>query len=350
MIYGAIRSLLFLLDAESAHELTERQIVRAQSVRPLLHLVAAACRPPAAGSISVWGMSFPSPVGLAGGFDKNATMVPMLAALGFGFIEVGTVTLEPQPGNARPRLFRFSRQRALVNRLGFNNDGARVVAGRLAALRSGGESLPPIFVNVGKNRDVPLQEAAAAYRACYEIVGPLADGVVINLSSPNTPGLRDLQRPGHLTGILESMRSARASFPEPAARRPILVKIAPDLDDAQIGEICDVIATRADGLVATNTTIDRASLPAARDVAGGISGAPLFERSTAVLRRARKLLGPSYPLVGVGGIMDVNDVVKKMEAGADLVQLYTGFIYGGPSLPSRMAKDLVARSQARPKA
>lgn len=344
MIYSAIRQLLFLVDAESAHEIAERQILRIQTVRSLVDLIAAACRPPAGGSINLWGLTFRSAVGLAAGFDKNATMVRLLAALGFGFIEVGTVTLEPQAGNPRPRLFRFPAERALVNRLGFNNDGARVVAARLDVLRSGGDDLPPLFVNVGKNREVPLDRAAEAYRACYQIVGPLADGVVVNLSSPNTPGLRDLQRAQHLTAILEAMRSARTSFPEPARRQPILVKIAPDLTDAEIVEICEVVSTLADGLVATNTTTDHAAVAAARDVAGGLSGAPLFEKSTYVLRQVRRLLGPSYPLIGVGGIMNAEDVRKKIEAGANLVQLYTGFIYGGPTLPRRLAKDLVHRS------
>lgn len=344
MIYSAIRQLLFLVDAESAHEIAERQILRIQTVRSLVDLIAAACRPPAGGSINLWGLTFRSAVGLAAGFDKNATMVRLLAALGFGFIEVGTVTLEPQAGNPRPRLFRFPAERALVNRLGFNNDGARVVAARLDVLRSGGDDLPPLFVNVGKNREVPLDRASEAYRACYEIVGPLADGVVVNLSSPNTPGLRDLQRAQHLTAILEAMRSARTSFPEPARRQPILVKIAPDLTDAEIVEICEVVSRLADGLVATNTTTDHAAVAAARDVAGGLSGAPLFEKSTYVLRQVRRLLGPSYPLIGVGGIMNAEDVRKKIEAGANLVQLYTGFIYGGPTLPRRLAKDLVHRS------
>jgi len=347
MIYRALRQLLFLLDAESAHELAERQIVRIQTVRPLVDLIAAVCRPPAGGAIDLWGLHFRSAVGLAAGFDKNATMVGLLGALGFGFIEVGTVTLEPQAGNPRPRLFRFPAERALVNGLGFNNDGARVVADRLAQLRSGDDDLPPLFVNVGKNREVPLGQAAKAYCACYEIVGPQADGVVVNLSSPNTPGLRDLQRPEHLRAILLAMRSVRDSFPPAAQRQPILVKIAPDLTGAQIAEICEVASTLADGLVATNTTIDHAAVPAARDVAGGLSGAPLFERSTDVLRQLRKLLGPAYPLIGVGGIMNAEDARRKSEAGANLVQLYTGFVYGGPLLPRRMARELVALSASQ---
>jgi dihydroorotate dehydrogenase len=344
MIYSAIRRLLFLLDAESAHELTERQIIRVQTLRPLIELITAACRPAAGGSTSIWGLNFRSPVGLAAGFDKNATMVRFLAALGFGFIEVGTVTLEPQRGNPRPRLFRYPEERALVNRLGFNNDGARVIADRLDLLHTD-DTLPPIFVNVGKNRDVALARAATAYRECYEIVGPHADGVVVNLSSPNTPGLRDLQRPGHLTDILEAMRSARASFTGKARTQPILVKIAPDLEDAQLGEICEVAARLGDGLVATNTTVDHTAVAAAGDQAGGLSGAPLFQKSTDVLRRARSLLGPSYPLIAVGGIMSSADARKKIDAGADLVQLYTGFIYGGPSLPSRIANDLAAMAR-----
>jgi dihydroorotate dehydrogenase len=346
MIYSAIRRLLFLLDAESAHGLAERQILRLQTVRPLVALITAACRPPAQAAITLWDLDFPSPVGLAAGFDKNATMVRLLAALGFGFIEVGTVTLEPQAGNPRPRLFRFPAEHALVNRLGFNNDGARRVADRLEELRQSSDALPPIFVNVGKNRDVPLDGAAEAYAACYAIVGPHADGVVVNLSSPNTPGLRDLQEPKRLREILRSMRSVRESLPGAGRRQPILVKIAPDLTEAAIADICDVVARGADGVVATNTTTDHTDVPAAREVAGGLSGAPLFERSTEVLRLLRTLLGPAYPLVGVGGIMNAPDARKKMDAGANLVQLYTGFIYDGPLLPRRMVRELMAITEA----
>jgi dihydroorotate dehydrogenase len=244
--------------------------------------------------------------------------MPMLAALGFGFVEVGTVTLRPQPGNPRPRLFRYPEHHALINRLGFNNDGADAVAERLKSW------IPtvPLFVNIGKNRDVPIEAAADDYGACAAKLAPYADAVVVNLSSPNTPSLRELQRPEHLERIL-------------AAVGPALVKIAPDIDDVMLAEICDVCAKRARGMICTNTTIAR---PFPASEAGGLSGAPLMQRSTSILAEVRERVGPRYPLIGVGGVFTSDDVRAKFAAGADLVQVYTGFIYEGPMLPSHLIK------------
>jgi dihydroorotate dehydrogenase len=245
-------------------------------------------------------------------------MMPFLAALGFGFIEVGTVTLRPQPGNPRPRLFRDPEAKALINRMGFNNDGADAIARRL----QGWKRTVPLFVNVGKNRDVPLEGAVEAYVECYRRVAPHADAAVLNLSSPNTPGLRELQRPEHLQALLVAVRSVRCG--------PVLVKIAPDLEDAQIAEICELCVGLADGMICTNTTAVEG---------GGLSGRPLMARSTSVLARVRQRVGPEYPLIGVGGIFTAEDVRAKQAAGANLVQLYTSFVYEGPSIAKRLARS-----------
>jgi dihydroorotate dehydrogenase len=243
--------------------------------------------------------------------------MPFLAALGFGFLEVGTVTLRPQPGNPRPRMFRRSEEKALINRLGFNNDGADAVAARLQAC----DRTVPVFVNVGKNRDVPLTGAVESYVECYRRVAPHADAAVLNLSSPNTPGLRDLQKPEHLDNLLNAVQSVRSG--------PILIKIAPDLTDAEIGEIAEICVERADGMICTNTTAVEG---------GGLSGKPLMEKSTHVLAEVRKRVGPDYPLIGVGGVFAPDDVRAKMAAGADLVQIYTSFIYEGPMIAKRLAR------------
>jgi dihydroorotate dehydrogenase len=317
-MYSLIRKLLFQLDAEDAHELAVRQMIALQKIPIVLRAIERFCAPPPSARRELMGLTFPSPIGIAAGFDKNGVLMPMLAALGFGFVEVGTVTLRPQPGNPRPRLFRYPRNRALINRLGFNNDGANAVAERLKSW------IPtvPLFVNIGKNRDVPIDAAADDYGACAMKLAPYADAVVVNLSSPNTPSLRELQRPEHLERIL-------------AAVGPAIVKIAPDIDDTMLGEICDVCAKRARGMICTNTTTAR---PFPADEAGGLSGAPLMEPSTSILARVRKRVGPAFPLIGVGGIFTSDDVHAKFSAGADLVQVYTGFVYEGPLMPKRLAR------------
>ncbi|HYH09075.1 MAG TPA: quinone-dependent dihydroorotate dehydrogenase [Thermoanaerobaculia bacterium] len=322
-MYAALRKLLFGLDAEAAHDFAARQIEHIQAIPLALRAMERVCRPPQAAERTLFGLRFKSPVGIAGGFDKNATMMPFLAALGFGFIEVGTVTLRSQSGNPKPRLFRYANDQALINRMGFNNDGADAVAMRLKAW----QRTVPVFVNVGKNRDVPLEGATESYVECYRKVAPHADAAVLNLSSPNTPGLRDLQRPEHLEALLDAVRSVRSG--------PILVKIAPDLDGTQIREIADVCVRLADGMICTNTTLDR--LPGMNE-AGGLSGRPLMEKSTSVLAQVRKAVGPDYPLIGVGGVFTAEDVRAKMAAGANLVQIYTSFIYEGPMIARRLAR------------
>lgn len=317
-MYSLIRKLLFQLDAEDAHELAVRQMLALQNIPIVLRAIERFCAPPPGARRELMGLTFPSPVGIAAGFDKNGLLMPMLAALGFGFVEVGTVTLRPQPGNPRPRLFRYPEHHALINRLGFNNDGADAVAERLKSW----QRTVPLFVNIGKNRDVPIDAAADDYGACAMKLAPYADAVVVNLSSPNTPSLRELQRPEHLERIL-------------AAVGPAIVKIAPDIDDAMLAEICDVCAKRARGMICTNTTIAR---PFASNEAGGLSGAPLMEPSTSILAKVRMRVGPNYPLIGVGGVFTASDVRAKFAAGADLVQVYTGFVYEGPLMAKRLAR------------
>jgi dihydroorotate dehydrogenase len=335
MIYGLLRDLLFRLDPEAAHELALSHVDRLQKIPIALRLIELRCHPPATLRRELWGMTFPSPIGIAAGFDKNARMLPFLAAIGFGFIEAGTVTLHPQAGNPKPRMFRYPTQQALINRLGFNNDGADLVGERLR----NHPSPVPLFVNVGKNRDVPLERASEAYADCYMRVARWADGCVLNLSSPNTPNLRDLQRPEHLERLLNSVRAVRDELTFARGSHPILVKIAPDLDHGQIREICAVTTRLADGMVCTNTTVDR--LPGMTE-AGGLSGKPLFARSTEILELVRKTVGDAYPLIGVGGVFTADDVRAKLAAGANLVQLYTSFVYEGPSLPSRLGRALTS--------
>lgn len=330
MLYPLLRRALFHLDAEHAHEWVLAQMESLQEVAIARRAIERFCRPPAAATRTFFGLTFPSPIGIAAGFDKNAVVVPMLAALGFGFVEVGTVTLRPQAGNPKPRLFRYPQHRALINRMGFNNDGAEAVAARLRQLREKGEQAAPLFVNVGKNREVPLDEAAEAYAQCYRRIAPHADAAVLNLSSPNTPGLRDLQRPEQLEHLLHAVRTVRVG--------PVLVKIAPDLDETQLAEICEVCVRLADGMICTNTTLDRL---AGMQEAGGLSGAPLRTKSTAMLASVRRHVGPRYPLIGVGGVFTAEDVREKVAAGADLVQVYTGFIYEGPLMARRLSRALV---------
>ena len=318
-MYRLIRELLFRMDAEEAHEWTTEQMRALQQIPIVLRAIERICRP-ASSPRTLLGLQFRSPIGIAAGFDKNAVLMPFLAALGFGFIEVGTVTLRPQPGNPRPRLFRDRAAKALLNRMGFNNDGAAAIASRLRQWRTGNPACP-LFVNVGKNRDVPLEAAVENYVACYRIVAPHADAAVLNLSSPNTPGLRDLQKPEHLESLLQAVRSIRTG--------PILIKIAPDLDDAQIAEISDICAKLADGMICTNTTLVEG---------GGLSGKPLMPLSTRVLAKVRARVGPDYPLIGVGGVFTKDDVREKMAAGANLVQLYTSFIYEGPMIVRSLSR------------
>jgi len=290
------------------------------------------------------GLSFPGPVGLAAGFDKDARGTRGLAALGFGFVEVGTVTARAQPGNPRPRMFRLTADRALVNRMGFNNAGAAAAAARLARARGG----PVVGVNIGKTRAVPDADAAADYAASARAVAAVADYVVVNVSSPNTPGLRDLQAADRLLPVLTAVRSALDAS-SPTRRVPLLVKIAPDLADADVDAVADLaLELGLDGIIATNTTVSRDGLasPAAEVAAagaGGLSGPPLRARSLAVLRRLHARAGDRLVLIAAGGIETPDDAWERLRAGATLVQAYTAFVYGGPLWPRRMHAGLARR-------
>ncbi len=297
--------------------------------------------------LTVFGREVPSPLGLAAGFDKDARHPAALAALGFGFIEIGTVTAQPQPGNPRPRMFRLVRDRALLNRLGFNNRGSEAAAARLVRR----PDVPLLGVNIGKTKIVADDGALADYAATTERLGPLADYLVVNVSSPNTPGLRDLQAVDRLRPLLTTVR-ATLDRVSPGRRVPLLVKIAPDLADADVDAVADLaLELGLDGIIATNTTIARTGLrtPAAEVEAlgaGGVSGPPVAARSLAVLRRLRARVGDRLVLISVGGVETADDVWARVTAGATLVQGYTGFIYGGPLWPRRLHRGLSRRLAA----
>ena len=291
----------------------------------------------------VFGLRFPNPVGLAAGFDKNAALTDELATMGFGFVEIGTVTPRPQPGNPTPRLFRLPQDEALVNRMGFNNDGAAAVAARLAR-RTNRQLI--IGGNIGKNKDTPNEQAADDYVACFDALVEQVDYFVVNVSSPNTPNLRQLQEKKPLIALLQQVQARNLSRAKP---KPLLLKIAPDLTDSQLDDILEIAQeTQLSGLVATNTTLSRENLrtPAA-DVAalgaGGLSGRPLRARATEVIRYLHQRSRGLMPIIGAGGIHSAEDAAEKLAAGAALVQLYTGFIYEGPELVSRINKSLVTR-------
>lgn len=316
------RPLLFSLPPERAHQVALAFLARQSVVRTL----RAVCGPCIAGPQQLFGLYFRNPLGLAAGLDKDAAALPAWEALGFGFVEIGTVTREPQPGNAAPRLFRLFEERALINRLGFPSSGAAVVARRLAALKKRGRwPAIPVGINLGKNRDTPVDAAAADYVAGLAALRPFADFFVVNVSSPNTPGLRALQQRSHLRVLLSALQAENSRGP----RRPLLLKISPDSSETEIAQILDCLSeARLDGIVATNTTLDKRAVN--RKYEGGLSGAPLRQRSTEVIRFIARQTGGRLPIIGVGGVFTADDVREKLEAGASLVQLYTGFIYGGP--------------------
>jgi dihydroorotate dehydrogenase len=342
MVYRLLlRPLLYSLPAETAHHLVMAALRVAQAVPGLARLLRALFLPRReALEARALGLTFPTPVGLAAGLDKDAVAFEALSALGFGFVEVGTLTGEAQPGNPRPRLFRLPEDRALVNRMGFNNHGSAAAARRLARPRA---SL--VGVNIGKTKLVAEADAIGDYVASARRVARAADYVVVNVSSPNTPGLRDLQAVDKLRPLLAAVRAALDEA-SPARRVPLLVKIAPDLADADVDAVADMaLALGLDGVLATNTTIRRdglASAPAEVEAcgAGGLSGAPLAARSLEVLRRLRARVGPRLVLVSVGGIETAEQAFERVRAGASLVQVYTAFIYEGPLLARRIALGL----------
>jgi dihydroorotate dehydrogenase len=335
-MYDHIRPLLFALDAETAHRLT----LYALGVAHRSNLGRFVATPPEDLPVTVFGIRFPNPVGLAAGLDKNAAHIDELGALGFGFIEVGTVTPRPQPGNPKPRMFRLARHEAIINRLGFNNGGVDALVRNVEASRYRGV----LGINIGRNRDTPNERAVDDYLFCLERVYRHASYVTVNISSPNTQGLRDLQEEATLRRFIETLREAQERLGSQAgARKPMLLKIAPDLGEAELDGIAEVLRTAGiDGVICTNTTVDRGTVagdPHGQE-AGGLSGKPLFARSTEVLRGMRTRLGPDMPIIGVGGILDGSDAVEKLDAGANLVQLYSGLVYRGPALVGECVNEI----------
>ncbi|MEZ4791667.1 MAG: quinone-dependent dihydroorotate dehydrogenase [Flavobacteriales bacterium] len=329
-MYGLLRPLLFLLAPERAHALTFRLLDL-----PGAAFLSGGSPPPTAAALEVMGLRFPGPVGLAAGMDKDAAHVDALGRIGFGFVEVGTLTPVAQPGNDRPRLFRLKPDRALINRMGFNNGGVEAAVERLRRRRSG----IPVGGNIGKNKVTPNEAAIDDYVRCFEALHPVVDYFVVNVSSPNTPGLRALQEKGPLLAILNELKRRDAAK---SVHRPILLKIAPDLGPEQLDDIVAVVKESGiAGVIATNTTISREGLstPAAQVAmmgAGGVSGAPVRRRSTEVVAYLRERLPRPTVIIGVGGIDSAEAAIEKLEAGADLVQVYTGLVYEGPALLTRI--------------
>lgn len=327
-MYSLIRPLLFRFSAERAHHLS----LTALTVCHRLGMIPLLARPPADCPVEVMGLRFPNPVGLAAGLDKNARHIDALAALGFGFIEVGTVTPRAQPGNPQPRLFRLPAADAIINRMGFNNDGVEALLAAVKASRYDGI----LGINIGKNKDTPAEQAVDDYLYCLRKVYPLASYVTVNLSSPNTPGLRDLQFGEPLKQLLRALKAAQAELAEEHGRYvPLAVKIAPDMAEDDVRGVASAfVEAGIDAVIATNTTISReavAGLPHG-DEAGGLSGAPVRAASTTVIRILADELAGSMPIIGVGGIDSDTAAEEKIAAGAQLLQVYTGFIYRGPAL------------------
>jgi dihydroorotate dehydrogenase len=342
-LYALARPLLFSLDAETAHNLTLPALARAAGLG-----LAALAPAPKPDPRSVMGIEFPNPVGLAAGLDKDGAYIDGLAALGFGFIEVGTVTPRPQPGNPRPRMFRLPEANAIINRMGFNNGGVDAFVRNVQESRFYRERHGVLGLNIGKNADTPIERAADDYLLCLEKVYPYASYVTVNISSPNTKNLRQLQGASELDDLLSRLKQAQTALADRHGRYvPIALKIAPDIDEEQIKTIASALLRhKMDGVIATNTTIARDAVQGLRHgtETGGLSGAPVFQASTRVVRALKSELGESIPIIGVGGILSGNDARAKMEAGASLVQLYTGLIYRGPALVKECAAALRAVS------
>jgi len=344
--YALARPFIFSMDAETAHEFTMHALARAQGTP----LQLAYCEGRVDDPIQLAGLTFPNRVGLAAGLDKNAKCIDGLGAMGFGFIEVGTVTPLAQPGNPKPRMFRLPKANALINRLGFNNEGleafiANVKRSTLYQQRQNageGKKMPMLLgLNIGKNAATPIENATDDYLICLDGVYPYADYVTINISSPNTKNLRALQSDEALDGLLGAIAQRREILANRHGKRtPLFVKIAPDLDEAQVAVIAATLKRHGmDGVVATNTTLSRDAVKglAHAEETGGLSGAPVLEMSNRIIAQLRSALGKDYPIIGVGGVLSAEDAVSKIKAGADVVQIYTGLIYKGPALVKQAA-------------
>lgn len=336
-----IRPILFLFPAEKAHHITLQLLHIISKIPGKLVIIKKLFQVSSPSLVQEFaGLKFPNPVGLAAGFDKDAKVVPAWDALGFGFVEIGTITPLAQPGNPKPRLFRLKKDKAIINRMGFNNDGVEAAVQRLKNVRI----KAIIGGNIGKNKATPNKDALSDYVKAFEQLYPVVDYFVVNVSSPNTPGLRELQEKEPLKKILIGLKEVNK---HQVKEKPILLKIAPDLSTTQLDNIVEIILeTSIEGLIATNTTVSREELSYSRgyleDIgAGGLSGQPLTEKSDNVISYLRSKLGPDILIIGVGGIMSAGDAVRKIQAGANLVQLYTGFIYEGPSLVRRINKKLI---------
>lgn len=333
-----IRPILFLFDPEQVHYFSF-SFIRLVHYIPFVGALLRARYHYKNTNLTreFFGLHFPNPIGLAAGFDKDAKLVRELANFGFGFIEIGTITPKPQSGNPKPRLFRLKKDSGIINRMGFNNDG---VAAAVKRLKKNKDVL--IGGNIGKNKTTPNEDAAQDYLICFDALFDVVDYFVVNVSSPNTPNLRDLQEKKPLTALLHRLQIQNDTKQK---RKPILLKIAPDLTNAQLDDIIDIVSkTNIDGVIATNTTISRAGLKSSTKITneqGGLSGKPLTKRSTEVIRYLHTKSGAAFPIIGVGGIHTPEDVKEKLAAGASLVQLYTGFIYEGPSVVRKMNKALV---------
>ncbi len=341
-LFSLSQKFLFAMDAESAHQATVALLKKAPGLqKALLGQCLSAPR-------EVLGLTFPNPVGVAAGLDKNGECIAGLFGLGFGFVEVGTVTPRPQAGNPKPRVFRLVEDQAIINRLGFNNRGVDYLCAQVERARARGVVKGPLGINIGKNATTPMEHAVDDYLHCLERVYPLADYVTFNISSPNTQNLRDLQSPDHLRKFIGTLVERGAQLASQHGRRPLVLKVAPDNTEEQMAAMAEVIlASGIDGVIATNTTISRPALidSQQRCEKGGLSGRPLCDLALRQLSMLRAELGPSIPLIGVGGIHDKVSAQARFAAGADLIQIYTGFVYRGPSL-LREAVD-AARAQER---
>lgn len=339
-LYPLAKKFLFQLDPEEAHHFTIHNLQLLGKVPFLLNMAVGGKVEHASLHRNLWGIDFPNPVGLAAGLDKNGEVIDEMGAMGFGFVEIGTITPKPQPGNDKPRLFRLVKDKALINRMGFNNVGAEVAAEKLKRRKSH----VVVGANIGKNKVTPNEEAIRDYEYCFKKLFDHADYFVVNVSSPNTPGLRALQDKDSLSAILNSLQDINHSKEK---TKPILLKIAPDLTNEQIDDVISVVQqTKIQGLIATNTTVSREGLSYSKEEierigAGGLSGLPLTTRATEVIRHIKT--NSSIPVIGVGGIMNANDAQDKLAAGADLIQLYTGFIYQGPQLIRDINRALIKK-------